>query len=282
MQNEKIEIEKRLDSIETLKEAFSSFSETSEKLEQIYHKLETRTVAMQSVLEERGEHEREIRIESMGWIVTKIVHDIRNPLGSIELITSLLRKELSNDADKKKLIDHVIYGVKNIDNILSNLLHFTRSPKPNFKMNNIEMILQKCLEVVSFTIQKNNISVVKNVDPGITICCDEILMRQVFVNMFMNSLQSMKTGGILTIEVMKSEEPSLVEIHIKDTGTGIDHEHLSRIFDPFYTTKEKGTGLGLTIVHNIIKVHGGSIKVLSQSGEGTQFSIRLPENVISA
>ena len=276
-----LEIKENFNSIEQLKEAFSSFNETSEKLEQIYHKLESRTVAMQSVLEERGEHERDIRIESMGWIVTKIVHDIRNPLGSIELITSLLRKELSEDADKKKLIDHVIHGVKNIDNILSNLLHFTRSPKPNFRIHNVAMILQKCLEVVYYTIQKNDISVVQNLDPRITISCDEILMRQVFVNMFMNSLQSMKTGGILTVEVIKADEPSCIEFLIKDTGCGIGHQHLARIFDPFYTTNEKGTGLGLTIVHNIIKVHGGSIKVLSQAGKGTQFSIRLPENPVS-
>lgn len=279
--NNDLKIKDGFNSVEQLKEVFASFNSTSEKLGQFYQRLESKTLEIQSVLEERGEHEREIRFESMGWIVTKIVHEIRNPLGSIELITSLLRKELNEDEDKKRLIDHVIYGVKNIDNILSNLLHFTRSPRPNFRMVNVEMIVKKCLEVVSYIIQKNKISVVQNTDPAIWIYCDEILMRQVFVNMFMNSLQAMKSGGVLTVEVTKEDTQPQVDILIKDTGRGISPDNLDRIFDPFFTTNEKGTGLGLTIVHNIIKVHGCSIKAHSKEGEGTQFVIRFPEIILS-
>lgn len=222
---------------------------------------------------------RDSRIESLGWIVAKIVHEVRNPLGSIELITSLLRKELSDDADKKRLIDHVISSVKNIDNIMSNLLHFTRTPIPNFKMNNIEIMLQKCLEVVSYIILKNNIKTIQKLDPDLWIYCDEILMNQVFINMFMNSLQAMKTGGVLTIETIKRDFDSpnfYVEVLISDTGSGIPPEYSERIFDPFFTTSEKGTGLGLTIVHNILKVHGGGIKVHSREGEGAKFVIKIP------
>lgn len=277
--NDEIKMKEGFDSVEQLREAFSSFNETSGKLEQFYQKLESRTVAIHSALEERGEHDRDIRIESMGWIVTKIVHDIRNPLGSIELITSLLRKELGDDEDKKRLMDHVLYGVKNIDNILANLLHFTRSPRPNFRINNVEMLLQKCLEVVSYIIQKNKISVVQNIVPDAWLCCDEVLIRQVFVNMFMNSLQAMKVGGVLTLEVLREDDRPGVKILIKDTGSGINPDDLERIFDPFFTTKEKGTGLGLTIVHNIIKVHGSSIKVESKVGEYTQFSIKFPDGM---
>ncbi|MBI5192432.1 MAG: hypothetical protein HZA08_03190 [Nitrospirae bacterium] len=222
------------------------------------------------------DQEREGRLESLGWIVTKIVHEVRNPLGSIELITSLLRKELNDDADKKRLIDHVICSVKNIDTILSNLLHFTRTPKPNLKMNNAEIMLQKCLEVVSYNILKNNIKVIQKIDPDIWINCDEILIRQVFVNMFVNSLQAMKAGGVLTIETIKRFPDMDVDIHITDTGCGIPAELSERIFDPFFTTSEKGTGLGLTIVHNILKVHGGNIKVQSKEGEGTKFTIKFP------
>lgn len=264
-------------SIELLKEAFSTFNETSERLEQFYQRLESRTSALRSDMEEKGAHEREARLESMGWMVTKIVHDIRNPLGSIELISSLLRKELNDDADKQRLIEHIIYGVKNIDNILSNLLHFTSLPKPKFKMVSIEGILKKCLDVMSYLIGKNQITVIQDIPADIRISCDETLMKQVFVNLFLNSLQAMTSGGRLSIKVLRKEEGSDMEILIKDSGNGINPEDLDRIFDPFFTTKEKGTGLGLTIVHNIIKVHGGGINVYSKIGEGTLFIVKMPD-----
>lgn len=222
------------------------------------------------------------RIESLGGIVNKIVHDIRNPLGSIELITSLLRKELNNDSDKQRLIDHVIYGVKNIDNILSNLLHFTTIPRPKFRMVSIDDVLNKCLDVLSYTIIKHQITVIRDIPPDIRILCDETLMRQVFVNLFLNSLQAISTGGVLSIIVSEDKVKCGVEINIKDSGSGISPEYIDRIFDPFFTTKNKGTGLGLTIVHNIIKVHGGSVRVHSKLEEGTTFIIRLPEGPATA
>ena len=221
------------------------------------------------------QNEIEERIESLGGIVTKIVHDIRNPLGSIELITSLLRKELNNDSDKQRLIDHVIYGVKNIDNILSNLLHFTTIPRPKLKKVRIEDVLNKCLDVLSYTIIKHQITVIKDIPQNLRILCDETLMRQVFVNLLLNSIQAISSGGVLSVRVSEDEVESGVEINIKDSGSGIPPEYIERIFDPFFTTKNKGTGLGLTIVHNIIKVHGGSVRVQSKLGEGTTFIIRL-------
>ena len=272
-------------SIEQLKEAFSSFNETSEKLEQSYKRLESQTLVLRSDLEDRGDNATGLRLEAMGWMVTKIAHDIRNPLGSIELISSLLRKELSNDADKQKLIDHIIYGVKNIDNVLSNLLHCTHFPKPRFKMVSIKEILKKCIEVLSYVIEKNQIIITQEIPPDIRISGDDTLMKQVFMNILLNSLQSMKSGGHLSIRVSENvpgkEKGKETEICIKDSGSGISPENLDRIFDPFFTTKEKGTGLGLTVVHNIIKVHDGSIRVYSKSGEGTLVVVRVPEHSIS-
>lgn len=222
----------------------------------------------------------------MGWMVTRIVHDIRNPLGSIELISSLLRKELNHDADKQRLLDHIIHGVKNIDNILSNLFHFTRFPKPNYKAVNLEELVKRSLDVVSYIIEKNQITVLQDIPHGVRISCDETLMKQVFVNLLLNSLQAMTSmtpmtsgGGRLSIKVIRREDDRGIEILIEDSGCGIPPENVDRIFDPFFTTKEKGTGLGLTIVHNIVKVHGGNIRVQSRPGEGTLFIVKIPEDI---
>lgn len=272
-------------SIEQLKEAFSAFNETSERLEQSYRRLESQTSVLPSDIGDRDDNATGLRLEAMGWMVTKIAHDIRNPLGSIELISSLLRKELINDADKQKLIDHIIYGVKNIDNVLSNLLHFTHFPKPRFKMVNIKDILKKCLEVLSYLIEKNRITLDQEIPPDTRIAGDDTLMRQVFMNILLNSLQSMKSGGHLSIKVSENisgkDKGKETEICIKDSGSGINPENLDRIFDPFFTTKEKGTGLGLTIVHNIIKVHGGGIRVYSKPGEGTLVVVKVCDSIIS-
>lgn len=230
-----------------------------------------------SEIEERETHEIDHRLEAMGWMVTKIVHDIRNPLGSIELISSLLRKELNDDMDKQKLIDHVIYGVKNIDNVLSNLLHFTHHPAPKLKMVKIKEVLAQCLGVMSYAIEKHQITVIQDIAPDIQIFCDSALMKQVFVNLFLNSLQAMTHGGHLSIKVLRNEKAPDIEIYIKDNGSGITPENLNRIFDPFFTTREKGTGLGLTIVHNIIRAHRGSIRAYSKPGEWALFIVKIPE-----
>ena len=262
--------------IEFIKDAFSLFNETSEKLEQAYQKLESRASELCSGMNEKETREREIRLQAMGWMVTKIVHDIRNPLGSIELISSLLRKELTGDQDKQELLGHIIYGVKNIDTVLSNLLHFTGFPRPRFEPVNLRMIIDSSLEVVSYLINKKDINVSINVSEDIDIYCDKALMRQVFLNLFLNSLQAMSDHGDLSIEVIHNRDNGEVDISVQDTGCGIDPENIDKIFDPFFTTNEKGPGLGLTIVHNIISAHNGTINVYSKSGEGSLFVINLP------
>src|SRR3972149_226954 len=115
------------------------------KLEQTDKRLESKASEICQGINDRETHERDVRLQAMGWMVTKIVHDIRNPLGSIELISSLLRKELAGDHDKHELIGHIIYGVRNIDTVLSNLLHFTKFPKPRFEMAAIGNIIDSSL-----------------------------------------------------------------------------------------------------------------------------------------
>lgn len=220
--------------------------------------------------------ERDIRLQAMGWMVTRIVHDIRNPLGSIELITSLLRKELTGDTDKQELLGHISYGVRNIDAVLSNLLHFTKFPRPRFKQVKIRTIIDNSLDGVSYLINKKNIHVLKSVPEDLEISCDSTLIRQVFLNLFLNALQSMTDCGNLTVEAVQAADNDRVDISVQDTGSGIDPKDIDKIFDPFFTTKEKGAGLGLTIVHNIISAHRGTINACSKPGNGSLFVIHLP------
>ena len=247
-------------------------------------------------LEEQAE--RNNRLAAMGEIAVSIAHEVRNPLGSIELLASLLRREVEDDEDKRRLMDHILTGVKSIDCIINNLLLFSKPQHPIFKKVNIHTFLDESLLFVTPSLKQSHIKLIKKYDPPDPLVMgDAELLKQVFLNLVWNAIQAMPQGGQLMIstEILDSSLESrsggamrlsssrdhlnasgYLEIKFVDSGVGIPEEEKREIFNPFFTTKEKGTGLGLAIVHNIIKVHGGMIEVESVVGKGSLFTITMP------
>ena len=224
------------------------------------------------------------KFAAMGEMAANIAHEIRNPLGSIELFASLLKKDLKN-AQNRDRVSHIIGSVRNMDNKISNLLLFARKQKSSMRMINVNDVLNKILKFAEQIIKKENIVLTvnhENINP--IIRGDEELLKQVFLNLILNSIQAMPDGGDLHIETKvfdkRREEgdigDSKVEIKFKDTGIGISNDYIKKIFDPFFSTREGGTGLGLVIVHNIVDVHGGSIDVESSNNTGTMFNLTFP------
>lgn len=227
----------------------------------------------------REQAERNSRLTAMGEMSVRIAHDLRNPLGSIELFASILKKELNGDKDKVDLLDHISLGIKSMDRLISNLLFFTRPQKPLFKKTDINKVVEDSILFSSHLINGNNIEVDKKLLPeGMEIYCDEELIKQVFLNMILNAVQAMPEGGILSIDLERRQEKGGIRISITDTGIGIRREYIEKIFDPFFTTRERGTGLGLAIVHNIVQAHDGTIEVESYPNKGSRFTIRIPIN----
>lgn len=232
------------------------------------------------------EVQRNQRMKAMGEMAAGIAHEIRNPLGSIELFASLLRKDLEGEVDKQILAEHICAGVKNMDRIISSILLFAKSPEPSRQKCKINGMLNELLEFSSNIIYPNNIKIVRKLAPGELLGNgDADLLKQVFLNLIRNAIQAMQDGGELCLSTLESVEkrPELerdrrrfIAITISDTGMGISPENLAKIFNPFFTTKDHGTGLGLAIAHNIIKAHQGTIEVESQLGKGTTFSIKIP------
>jgi len=249
------------------------------------------------------------RLAAMGEMAAKIAHEIRNPLGSIELFASVLKKELQDSGEYSALAGHISSGVNSINNIISNILLFIRpQQEPDFKIIDIRDPLEDSLFFSThLTKSDDGIEVSSHYSPEpLTIRADPELMKRVFLNLILNAIQAMPDGGRLAIDVKEineqcktaghyvSSRPILmrplkrssrravphqsgsVEIRFADTGTGISKAQISRIFHPFFTTKKRGTGLGLAIVHNIIKDHGGAINIDSSEGEGTVCVVRLP------
>jgi len=223
------------------------------------------------------------RLAAMGEMAVNIAHEIRNPLGSMELFATILRKELEDCGELKELADHISSGVKSINNIVSNLLLFIKpQQKPNFQIIDIHNPLNDSLFFSSHLLKSNDsVEVVTSyAAETLMVHGDLELLKQTALNLILNAIQAMPNGGKLTISTRKVKDQqkrsNFVEIGFADTGIGISREDKPKIFDPFFTKKERGTGLGLMIVHNIIKIHGGAIEIESSEGRGTTCTVTLP------
>ncbi len=240
-----------------------------------------RDITRMEKLEEMAK--RTEKFDAMGELAAKIAHEIRNPLGSIELFASLLLKKSAGE-DREKL-SHVITAVRSMDNRISNLLMFTRKHKPLIRELRLDAILGEVISFVDGIIRQNGIELETDFDPEsiMYVSGDGEMLKQVFLNIILNSLQAMPGGGTLKISSRvvepagpgPAQSPGLAEVGFWDSGEGISPGNMKKIFDPFFSTREEGAGLGLAIVHNIIDSHKGSIDVESRAGS-TFFRISLP------
>lgn len=222
------------------------------------------------------------RLSAMGEMAVKIAHEIRNPLGSIELFTGILKKDLDEHDEIKTILSHISKGINSIDNIISNLLLFVKpDQQPYYKKVNIHESLEESLLFSHHLVNTDkSINVIKKfTSESLIINGDIELLKQVWLNIILNSVQAMPDGGKLLILSKKindlKNKAGFAEVRIRDTGIGINKSNLSRIFDPFFTTKRRGTGLGLTIVHNILKVHRGTMDITCLN-PGVECLIRIP------
>ncbi|MDX1762855.1 MAG: ATP-binding protein [bacterium] len=221
------------------------------------------------------EDARKTRLASMGEMAANMAHEIRNPLGGIELFASILRKELEGDRERQDLADNVMVGVKSLNHIVSNLLYYTRPLKPVIKAVSVRGIVEESLLFAGHALRPQGIDLFVTYEgPEKEIGTDGELVKQVIMNLILNAVQAMPHGGTLNFETVTQDRG--VEFRVTDTGTGIDEESLGKIFNPFYTTRSKGTGLGLGIAHHILETLGGTIGVSSRLGEGTTFTVGLP------
>ena len=198
-------------------------------------------------LEEQAE--RTNRLAAMGEIAVSIAHEVRNPLGSIELLASLLRREIEDDEEKRRLADHILAGVKNIDYVINNLLLFTRPQHPILKKINLHAFLDEALHFVVPSLKQSQVELSKrynSFDP--LVLGDSELLKQVVLNLVWNAIQAMPQGGklIISTEIIDGgaefkNEAECLKVKFIDSGVGISNKDKKKIFNPFFTTKEKGT-----------------------------------------
>lgn len=216
------------------------------------------------------------KLASMGQLAAGIAHEVNNPLGSVLIYSHLLLNELKDSQQVKDDLEMIVKEATRCKRIISGLLDFSRQSKLVLQKCNVKDLINETIEITSEKAQHIKFTT-HYLDELPLIEIDRDQMKQVFLNIITNAVDAMPNGGSFDIEVCRANEGSRVQIKLKDTGCGIPKDNLDKIFNPFFTTKQigKGTGLGLAISYGIIKMHKGDIKVESEIGKGTTFTITL-------
>jgi len=225
------------------------------------------------------------KLTALGTLASSIAHEIRNPLVSIKTFTQLAPRKFNSRDFLDKFQTIVPEELERMETILNQLLSFGRSSQPEFHPINVEEVIDSILSLMNTELAQSNIEVIKLYGNDIPqIVADGEQLKQVFMNIVLNAIQAMPEGGDLKIitglqqEFVDSDTSVFVAIKFEDTGCGIPQENLNDLFNPFFTTKNGGSGLGLSISHRIIKEHNGHIDVESTAGKGTTFTVKLPLN----
>jgi signal transduction histidine kinase len=223
--------------------------------------------------------ERADRLASVGEMSTGIAHEIKNPLAGIGSAVSVLADDYPEDDPRRQVVREIVEQIARLDKTATDLLHFGRPSRPEFAYVDINALVKKTLFFVAQHPEAKNIHRHKELTRDLPyIWADEKQIQQVLFNIIINAIQSMQNGGTLYLQTEAVDDGSQqrVRITITDTGAGIAEADLARIFIPFHTTKNQGTGLGLPISRQLLEQHGGSIAVQSRINEGTTFTIELP------
>ncbi len=220
------------------------------------------------------------RLASLGTLTAGLAHEIRNPLVAIKTFTQLLPERLEDEEFRNHFLNIASSEVDRISSLIGELLEFARPSDPKFEYEDINSILDGMLLLVSTETKKKQVHIAKSYEPDVPLVnIDREQIKQVFLNVLLNAIEATGEAGQITIKTRSFEKPGgerYIQIEVTDTGHGIPAEHLEDIFTPFFTTKSKGSGLGLSISHQIVQDHRGYIDVKSEVNKGTSFFINLP------
>src|SRR5436309_6677026 len=223
------------------------------------------------------------RLSSLGLLTAGLAHEIRNPLVAIRTFTQLLPERYDDAEFREGFQGLALKEVDRICGLITDLLSFARPSRPNVAEENLNDVVESIARILETEAKEKRVEITREFSANLPKAwIDREQMKQVFMNLILNAIQAMKEGGSIYISTRpysKNEggEPGpFVQVEIRDTGVGIPEENLDHIFDPFFTSKDEGSGLGLSISHQIVQEHEGYVTVESKIGAGTSFFINLP------
>lgn len=238
--------------------------------------LNTKTYGELAILVDTFETMRERimnRDKEMQMMLSGIAHEIRNPLGGMQIMIDLLLEKYKDDSEATQLINQMNSELRYLNNVVTSFLKYSRNINIEKQKVNLTNVITEVTEILGYEFEKKEITLTKELQ-DVEIMSDYEILRQCFTNIILNSIQAIELKG--KIDIKMKRENNFVVVSIKDNGKGIKAEDMNMLFRPFFTTKEKGSGLGLALVKKYLLHLGGDIKIESEYQKGCEVNIYLP------
>ncbi len=230
---------------------------------------------LSQVIELEEELRRSERLAALGKMAAGVAHELRNPLSSIKGLALLLKSKFSESSNDRDTADIMVAEVERLNRSIGELLDYARPGQLRKEMVDLNAIIGKAISLIHIDAEEIGVKIDANLEDDVfQVLADQDKLNQVFLNLFLNSIQAMEEGGILRIITYSSNGE--VICRVEDSGCGLDEKSLSKVFDPYFTTKPDGTGLGLAMSAKIVEEHGGTVEFESEKGTGTTVTVRLP------
>ena len=219
--------------------------------------------------------QKQEKLAAIGNLAAGVAHEVRNPLSSIKGYAAYFGTLFEEGSERKKAAEIMIAEVERLNRVISELLEIARPSDIKPRPTDVPFLLASSLRLVQQEAEAAGVRITTRITDGITpFAMDPDRLTQALLNLYINAIQAMPDGGQLTVSA--EETAAGLEIAVSDSGGGIGKEALAKIFDPYFTTKNTGTGLGLAVVQKVVEAHGGSIELTSEPGRGTRFTLILP------
>jgi signal transduction histidine kinase len=264
-----------------LQAVLAAWHSATDRLQQTHEALRREVRRLTDELEIKNrELARKNRLADLGQMASHVAHEVRNSLVPLTLYLSLLRRHLAGTPGPHDILDKIDAGFTALEVIVSDLLQFTSHRDPSWQLVRLETLVREVCDSLAPQLSAQGIRAQLDVAPQLTVLADRDMLRRATLNLVLNAIDAMPSGGELAVTGTAGSRG--VELEIADSGPGIQDGDSPRLFEPFFTTKSGGTGLGLTIVERIASAHGGDVSARNCPQGGAAFTIRLPYRQMEA